>query len=149
MGLISWLFGRPAMLSEVEPTPPGTGSKPSVAEPAAQSSRHPTVALGPFRLPAPDDPRWAAIVMETMIIYKLDVVECVVCGRGNWGVIWVDDHVLSNIAKSGEWSSSEEDRYVLAVRDAYLKAHPGQVLEPPVRSHALVHLARINAGSSK
>jgi hypothetical protein len=113
--------------------------------------------LGPFRLPAPDDPRWAGAVENTRVIYTLGCLRCTVSGfQWSWtgcpyGFLYVDG--LRIIEAECNINSGDEDRYVRAVHEAYQRAHPELDMEPPrrpiVQDRIVAALERANRGGAE
>ena len=116
------------------------------AGPGTLPGHPPPVTIGPFSLPAPDDPRWSAIVDDVDIVYVLD--------RGGYmGIVMVASRSLRLLEGWSDSFDREVDRYALAVREAYNKAHPGSGPKAhpgsgpdlsSMKAEVMAHLSRIN-----
>jgi len=115
------------------------------AGPGTLPGHPPPVTIGPFSLPAPDDPRWSAIVDDVDIVYVLDEVRTLVLRGGYMGIVMVASRSLRLLEGWSDSFDREVDRYALAVREAYNKAHPGSGPDLSyMKAEVMAHLSRIN-----
>ena len=125
---IAWIFGGVEM-----PPDPEMGAIPGVEVPAGHGG------------PAPDDPRWSAIVDDVDIVYVLDEVRTLVLRGGYMGIVMVASRSLRLLEGWSDSFDREVDRYALAVREAYNKAHPGSGPDlSSMKAEVMAHLSRIN-----